>query len=151
MFYGYAVAGLFPVIGGKIGSLNGLEELSSDSPPSSDPVLLSSSSSGNPATTRLISTPVRVLSFKQGFGQPDHRFRVLVYNFASPLVLVGNYLLYLFVDLDRRVFRIIPVLIDFAAKKDLLVFFAKRQRTEFTHSIFTNHSLSKFGSAFYIV
>src|SRR6185312_7657258 len=70
---------------------------------------------------------------------------------TRPVVAVRDDTLYFFVDADGRLFAVIAMLGDLTSEKDLFVFFAEAQRTEFAHAPLADHLPRHFGGALNVV
>src|SRR5215216_129233 len=82
---------------------------------------------------------IQRLALQQALSQTNHRLAILFDDFLRAVILRGDDLLHLFIDLDRGVFREITMLRNLASEEDLLFLLAEGQRTHVRHAIFANH------------
>src|SRR5689334_14613319 len=94
---------------------------------------------------------VQRLTLQQALSQTNHRFAILFDDGLRALILRGDDLLHLLIDLDRSVFREITMLSNLASEEDLLFLLTEGQRTHRRHAILANHRARELGRTFDIV
>ena len=82
---------------------------------------------------------------EQRFCQAHHRLAILFNNLARSLVLFSHDLAHFGIDANRSLFRVIAMLCNLAAQKDLLFLLSESQRAEIRHAILANHRARQLG------